>query len=162
MPTITNGSILTQVPSTAKHILESRDFQSIKHKNTKLFLVDGVAIAQWLGKGLNFLNTTQKNGRNLWKRRGNQGKTLAIANHGVNAWHNFKSDIEIIVHNGQIIVKANGKLLMEARGPGIDKNELNNLLVSGGWGGQGTWTIAAEPKQVKGQQTKLCSKLRSD
>ena len=50
---------------------------------------------------------------------------------------------------------------MEARGPGIDKNELNNLLVSGGWGGQGTWTIAAKPKQVKGQQTKFCSKLRS-
>ena len=49
---------------------------------------------------------------------------------------------------------------MEARGPGIDKNELNNLLVSGGWGGQGTWTIAAKPKQVKGQQTKFCSKLR--
>ena len=56
---------------------------------------------------------------------------------------------------------ANGQPFMEVHEPGIDKNELNNLLVSGGWGGQGYWTIMAKPKIVRGQQAKFCTKIRS-
>ena len=51
---------------------------------------------------------------------------------------------------------ANGQPFMHLQRPEIDKHELNNLLVSGGWGGQGTWSITAKPNEVEGSANLFC------
>ena len=66
---------------------------------------------------------------------------LVSVNHTKPCFDAIKGNIEILVVNGELIVKGNDGIFMTCKDASIKKSELKNLLVSGGYGGHGTYKI---------------------
>ena len=67
---------------------------------------------------------------------------LVEKSHTKAEFDDFKSDIEVIVTDGQLMIKVNGSDFMEYTNSSIKKNELKFLFFAGGWGGYGTLKIS--------------------
>ena len=71
----------------------------------------------------------------------------------------FKHFLQVTIADGivQVFIGEN-EPFMEWRNPAINKTELTNLLVSGGWGGYGTWKINAENRPKSEQEISVCQR----
>jgi len=65
------------------------------------------------------------------------------ANHSKADFDEFKHNLKVQVSDGKIQVFTNDEIFMEWSDESIVKSELNNLLVSGGFNGYGTWDVEA-------------------
>ena len=92
-----------------------------------------VVIGGWVGTGSIIRNRTSDD---------EFTDLIPHATHSREEFDNFKNDIELIATDGQIIVKANGNVLMQYEDSSIKKSELKYLLATGGWNGHGTLTIS--------------------
>ena len=79
----------------------------------------------------------------------NGGDALLTVQHTVAQFNQYRSDIKLYVTDGQLLITVNENEFMKHRDSSIKKNELRYLLVSGGWGGSGTWAIKAAILQSK-------------
>ena len=70
---------------------------------------------------------------------------------------NFKSDIEVVVIDGQLIVKTKGETFMEYKDASFEKNKYNYLFASGFIGGFGTIQITGFPDNHVSQSTRQTS-----
>ena len=65
--------------------------------------------------------------------------------HSKEVFDAMKSSIEVIVTDGKLTVKGNGEVFFEHEDSSIRKDELKYMLLSGGWGGHGTYKIYSFP-----------------
>ena len=56
-------------------------------------------------------------------------------------FNKVKGDIRVFVFDGELIIRSGNDIFMQYKDSSIIKNELKYLLVSGGWGGHGTYRI---------------------
>ena len=61
--------------------------------------------------------------------------------HSLTDFNNIKGDIRVFVFDGELIIRSGDEGFMQYKDSSIIKNELKYLLVSGGWGGHGTYRI---------------------
>ena len=61
--------------------------------------------------------------------------------HSTSVFNNIKGDIRVFVYDGELIIKGGDEIFMQYQHNSIKKNDLKYLLVSGGWGGYGTYKI---------------------
>ena len=66
-------------------------------------------------------------------------------NHSKTFFNSIKGDIRVFVTDGELLVRGNSDIFIQYRDSLIKKNELKYLLVSGGYGGHGTYKIFGFP-----------------
>ena len=98
-------------------------------------------IGGWIGAGSVIRNRTNLSDNDAYT------DLISRVSHSREEFDSFKNDIELIATDGQIIVKANGNVLMQYQDNSIKHNELKYLLVTGGWNGQGTLKITGYPDE---------------
>ena len=66
--------------------------------------------------------------------------------HGNQTWFDTRSNLTLAIKDGQIEIKFSSieHLVMNFTEPSIKKTDLSYMLVSGGWGGGGYWTITGK------------------
>ena len=62
-------------------------------------------------------------------------------NHSKTLFDSIKNDIRVYVTDGELLVRGESYIFIQYRNSLIKKNELRYLLVSGGFGGHGTYKI---------------------
>ena len=71
--------------------------------------------------------------------------------HSSNKFNKMKSDIRVFVVDGELTIKSGDEVFMQYRDASIKKNNLNTLLVSGGYGAEGTYIITGAKEIAKGE-----------
>ena len=79
-----------------------------------------------------------------FSRKGYQGANLQIIDHDVQTWFGIRSNLKLIVKDGRIEIFSNDGLFMRHTDSSIKKADLSYMLVSGGWGASGFWTITGK------------------
>ena len=71
------------------------------------------------------------------------GNDHLVKDHSFADFNNIKSNIEVLVVDGALIIKGDGQTFMQYDDNSIKKNELKYLMVSGGWvpGAFGTYRV---------------------
>ena len=67
--------------------------------------------------------------------------------HSTADFNKIKGDITVYVSDGELIIKGGDEIFMQYQHSSIKKNELKYLLVSGGYGGYGTYKITGFKKE---------------
>ena len=73
--------------------------------------------------------------------------------HSKTFFNSIKSDIRVFVTDGELLIRGNSDIFIQYKDSLIKKNELTYLLVSGGYGGHGTYKIFGFPN---GGKSKFC------
>ena len=71
--------------------------------------------------------------------------TLVTENHSKTYFNSMRGDIRVFVTDGELTVRDGSDIFMQYQDSLIVKSELKYLLVSGGWGGHGTYKIFGFP-----------------
>ena len=70
--------------------------------------------------------------------------------HSKTFYERVRGNIMVKVSDGELMVRVNGEDFLQYRDDSIKKSELKYLLLSGGWGGQGTYKIVGAPIEGDG------------
>ena len=76
---------------------------------------------------------------------------IVTKEHSSDKFNNIKGDIRVFVVDGELTIKAGDEIFMQYRDASIKKNNLNTLLVSGGYGAEGTYKITGVKEIAKGK-----------
>ena len=77
----------------------------------------------------------------------------------LNSFDVFKHSLQVTIADGIVrVFNGESEPFIEWRNTAINKTELTNLLVSGGWGGYGTWKINAENRPKSEQEISICQR----
>ena len=68
--------------------------------------------------------------------------------HSKTFYNSIRGNIRVSVNDGEFMIRANGEDFFTHKDDSIKKSELKYLLLSGGWGGQGTYKVVGTP--IKG------------
>ena len=71
--------------------------------------------------------------------------------HSKTFYNSIRGNIQVSVSDGELIVRVNGEDFLKYTDNSIKKSELKYLLLSGGWGGQGTYKVVGTP--IEGDET---------
>ena len=70
--------------------------------------------------------------------------------HSKTFYNNVRGNIQVYVSDGELKIRVNGEDFLQYKDSSIKKSELKYLLLSGGWGGQGTYKIVGTPIEGDG------------
>ena len=71
--------------------------------------------------------------------------------HSKTFYNSIRGNIQVSVSDGELIVRVNGEDFLKYTDNSIKKSELKYVLLSGGWGGQGTYKIVGTPIEGDGK-----------